>query len=138
MQGPQQGMEPPASGAGGPASLAVNAVALKRAWESSQRVTKEDWAEWMRHFSLELLRESPSPALRACHSLAQVQPAMARELFPAAFVSCWSELDAPLQVRACPHSASGLSARDAAWHLAVQVTPCQSVRFASLPAHICL
>lgn len=25
--------------------------------------------------------------------LAQVQPAMARELFPAGFVSCWAELD---------------------------------------------
>ncbi len=38
-------------------------------------MTKEDWAEWMRNFSVELLRESPSPALRACHALAQVGPA---------------------------------------------------------------
>ena len=48
--------------------------ALKRAWESSQRSTKEDWAEWMRQFAVELLRESPSPALRATHTLAQVLP----------------------------------------------------------------
>ncbi|KAF5842964.1 FAT domain-containing protein, partial [Dunaliella salina] len=54
-------------------------------------------AEWMRHFSVELLRESPSPALRACHSLALVHPSMARELFAAGFVSCWSELDENLQ-----------------------------------------
>jgi hypothetical protein len=52
----------------------------------------------MRHFSVELLRESPSPALRACHNLAQVQPTMARELFAAGFVSCWSELHATHQV----------------------------------------
>ena len=52
--------------------LVVNQVALRRAWESSQRSTKEDWAEWMRHFSVELLKESPSPALRATYSLAQV------------------------------------------------------------------
>lgn len=104
-------------------------------------MTKDDWAEWMRHFSVELLAQSPSPALRACHSLAQVRtlgpaeqgvqpaeraapfgpkratasrptptgrhhsslclppklaqvhPMMARELFAAGFVSCWSELD---------------------------------------------
>ena len=55
----------------GAARLPVNEAALRRAWESSQRSTKEDWAEWMRHFSVELLKESPSPALRATHSLAQ-------------------------------------------------------------------
>ena len=45
---------------------------LRRAWESSQRSTVEDWFEWMRYFSVELLRESPSPALRATAPLAQV------------------------------------------------------------------
>ena len=50
----------------------MNEQALRRAWESSQRSTKEDWAEWMRHFAVELLKESPSHALRATHLLAQV------------------------------------------------------------------
>ena len=72
-------------------------VSLRRAWESSQRSTREDWAEWMRNFSIELLKQSPSRALRACASLAQSSPAMARELFAAAFVSCWSELDEGMQ-----------------------------------------
>lgn len=74
-------------------TLKVNEGNLKKAWESSQRSTKEDWAEWMRHFSVELLKESPSPALRTCAGLAQLQPLVARELFPAGFVSCWSELN---------------------------------------------
>lgn len=34
-------------------------AALRRAWESSQRSTKEDWAEWMRNFSIALLKQSP-------------------------------------------------------------------------------
>jgi FKBP12-rapamycin complex-associated protein len=42
-----------------------------QAWEASQRSTKEDWMEWMRVFAIELLKESPSPALRACSILAQ-------------------------------------------------------------------
>ncbi|KDD76204.1 FAT domain-containing protein, partial [Helicosporidium sp. ATCC 50920] len=70
---------------------------LRRAWESSQRSTKEDWAEWMRNFSIELLKQSPSKALRACGSLAQANPSMGRELFAAGFVSCWSELDEGMQ-----------------------------------------
>ena len=41
---------------------------------------------------MELLRQSPSPPLRAAAPLAQARPAVARELFPAAFVSCWAEL----------------------------------------------
>ena len=72
-------------------------TSLRRAWESSQRSTKEDWAEWMRNFSIELLKQSPSRALRACASLAQTNPGMARELFAAGFVSCWSELDEQMQ-----------------------------------------
>jgi FKBP12-rapamycin complex-associated protein len=51
----------------------VNAGRLLAAGEASQRSTKEDWAEWMRHFSIELLKESPSPALRTCARLAQLQ-----------------------------------------------------------------
>ncbi|CAA2983774.1 serine threonine- kinase TOR isoform X1 [Olea europaea subsp. europaea] len=70
----------------------VNDVRLRTAGEASQRSTKEDWAEWMRHFSIELLKESPSPALRTCAKLAQLQPFVGRELFAAGFVSCWSHL----------------------------------------------
>lgn len=70
----------------------------------------------MRHFSIELLKESPSPALRTCARLAQLQviqavltshsvcyflfsdiyhwqPFVGRELFAAGFVSCWAQLN---------------------------------------------
>lgn len=47
----------------------------------------------MRRFSIELLRESPSPALRACCVLAQVYPPLASELFNAAFVAVWGDLN---------------------------------------------
>ncbi|KAJ3215347.1 phosphatidylinositol kinase- protein kinase tor1 [Dinochytrium kinnereticum] len=72
--------------------LPVNQQQLKKAWEASQRSTKDDWAEWIRRFSVELLKESPSHALRACASLASVYYPLARELFNAGFVSCWGEL----------------------------------------------
>lgn len=67
--------------------LKVNEQSLKKAWEASQRSTREDWVEWIRRFSVELLRESPSPALRSCLSLAQDYPPLVRELFNAGFVS---------------------------------------------------
>ncbi|ORX99768.1 PtdIns-3-kinase tor2 [Basidiobolus meristosporus CBS 931.73] len=74
--------------------LPVNQQHLKRAWEATQRSTKDDWNEWIRRLSVELLKESPSPALRACATnLAPVYYPLARELFNAGFVSCWSELD---------------------------------------------
>ncbi|KAH0727332.1 hypothetical protein KY284_003197 [Solanum tuberosum] len=62
---------------------------LRTAVEASQRSTKEDWAKWLGHFSIELLKESPSPALKTCSRLAQLQA----ELFAAGFVSCWSQLN---------------------------------------------
>nr|CCA19196.1 PREDICTED: similar to fkbprapamycin associated protein putative [Albugo laibachii Nc14] len=89
---------PNASGVSLPSSstqnlrLHVNQQNLRRAWEASQRSTKEDWMEWMRRFSIELLRESPCAALRSCCSLAQAYNPLARALFNSAFVSCWNEL----------------------------------------------
>ncbi|ORY80056.1 PtdIns-3-kinase tor2 [Protomyces lactucae-debilis] len=72
--------------------LPVNQQHLKNAWEASQRSTRDDWQEWIRRLSVELLNESPSHALRACAGLAGLYYPLARELFNAAFVSCWTEL----------------------------------------------
>ena len=72
--------------------LPVNQEHLKNAWEASQKSTPEDWHEWIRRFSVELLKESPSHALRACASLAGLYQPLAKDLFNSAFVSCWPEL----------------------------------------------
>ena len=39
-----------------------------------------------------MLKESPAPTLRSCISLANDYHPIVKELFNAAFVSCWSEL----------------------------------------------
>jgi len=72
--------------------LTVNQGNLQRAWDVSQRASREDWDEWMRRFALQLLREAPSPELRATAHLAHAYQPLARELFSAAFVCCWEEL----------------------------------------------
>ena len=72
--------------------LPVNQEHLKNSWEASQKSTREDWQEWLRRFSIELLKESPSNALRACAGLANLYQPLAKDLFNAAFVSCWTEL----------------------------------------------
>ena len=66
---------------------------LKATWEATQQNTRADWHEWMRRLSVEMLRESPSAPLRACAALAEDYPPLARELFNAAFLSCWTSLD---------------------------------------------
>ena len=70
----------------------VSQVSLQRAWDVSQKTTREDWDEWMRHFTIQLLREAPAPALRATAELAYAYQPLARELFSAAFACCWQEL----------------------------------------------
>jgi FKBP12-rapamycin complex-associated protein len=77
--------------------LPVNQMILKNSWETSQRSAKDDWHEWFRRFSVELLKESPSHALRSCASLAGTYSPLSKELFNAAFVSCWSELTEQFQ-----------------------------------------
>jgi FKBP12-rapamycin complex-associated protein len=70
---------------------------LQQAWTPVRRVSKDDWLEWLRRLSIELLKQSPIPALRSCLSLAQTYSQLPRDLFNAAFVSCWSELSDSMQ-----------------------------------------
>ncbi|KAJ5076740.1 serine/threonine-protein kinase mtor [Anaeramoeba ignava] len=72
--------------------IPLNAGNLKHSWQAQNSFTKEDWEEWMRRFSGELVRESPSPAIRSCSDLVQSYHAPARALFNAAFLSCWMDL----------------------------------------------
>ena len=76
----------------------VNQGKLQRAWDVSQRTSRDDWEEWMRRLGIQLLREAPSPALRSTASLAQAYQPLARELFSAAFACCWKELSEPYRV----------------------------------------
>lgn len=73
--------------------LHVNQPNLARAWDVSQRFTADDWNDWLRRLSLELLQESPSASLRSCATVAHSYPRLARQLFQPSFVSCWLELD---------------------------------------------
>ena len=77
----------------GSSAVAFDAVVLKRAWSTVGRSTSEDWNEWMRKFSLELLQQSPAPVLRCCFPLATVYQPLANHLFNAAFVAVWAELN---------------------------------------------
>eukprot|EP01119_Soliformovum_irregulare_P016010 TRINITY_DN4594_c0_g1_i2.p1 TRINITY_DN4594_c0_g1~~TRINITY_DN4594_c0_g1_i2.p1 ORF type:complete len:2365 (-),score=692.80 TRINITY_DN4594_c0_g1_i2:62-7156(-) len=93
-----------------PSKLKIKSSTLKKYWEADARATKEDWGEWIRRFSIGLLRESPSPALRSCFSLAQVHYPLVRELFNAAFVSIWNELDDPTRTDLISNLEKALSA----------------------------
>ncbi|KAL1687363.1 armadillo-type protein [Schizophyllum commune] len=75
-----------------PPNFTVNQQHLKSAWDVSLVSTREDWGEWMHRMSVEFMKESPSHALRACMTLVDTHPPLARELFNAAFMSCWGEL----------------------------------------------
>jgi hypothetical protein len=70
----------------------VNQVHLQRAWSVAQRSTAGDWNEWIKRLTMEMLRESSSPCLRSCWAMVQSYPPLGRELFQAAFVSCWQDL----------------------------------------------
>jgi FKBP12-rapamycin complex-associated protein len=71
----------------------INEAALKKVWGAGQQSTKDDWAEWMRTFSVALVRESPEPAIRFCFELSQEYYPLVRSLFNAAFLSCWNALN---------------------------------------------
>jgi len=80
---------------GMPAEFVVPVTTHKHAkevWEAGQATTEVDWSLWMRRLSVELLRDSPDATLRACASVAHTHQPLARDLFNAAFLSCWIRL----------------------------------------------
>jgi FKBP12-rapamycin complex-associated protein len=80
-------------------NLTCNKQHLQAAWRGEGKSTHEDWQEWMRKLSATLLVESPNRALRSCQLLGTEHPALARELFNSAFVSCWNDLFDDQKVR---------------------------------------
>jgi FKBP12-rapamycin complex-associated protein len=58
-----------------------------------QKTLKEDWNEWMRKSSVELLKESPNLVLAPCYSIAETYPEFSTELYNIAFANVWSVLN---------------------------------------------
>jgi len=92
-------------------SLRFSDVRLRNAWDTSCRYKKEDWSEWLRLFSITLLRESPVPSLRACQHVSEYSTVV-RELFNASFLSCWSALNSSAQTQLVDNLKSALTAPD--------------------------
>ena len=66
---------------------------LQNLWSQSVTLTtKDDWIDWNRRFALQLIKDSPDPAIHTCYPLAQVIPSLTNKLFNAAFTSMWNEL----------------------------------------------
>lgn len=72
--------------------LPVNQELIKQAWDTTGRSTRDDWSEWFRRLSVEFLKQSPSPSMRACAGIAVVSPNLARDLFNPSFYSVWTHL----------------------------------------------
>jgi FKBP12-rapamycin complex-associated protein len=73
----------------------LNEEKLRKEWDVYKKTTKEDWVGWMRRFSMVLVNESPEPAIRYCVELGSQYYPLIRELFNAAFISCWNALSKP-------------------------------------------
>ena len=70
----------------------MNILSLSKAWDTTDNLNVEAWNEWLRRFSMQLVQETPDKALRALHQICTCYNVLARELFNATFISCWSNL----------------------------------------------
>ncbi|KAJ2781003.1 phosphatidylinositol kinase- protein kinase tor1 [Coemansia interrupta] len=58
------------------AQLEFDISHLRNAWTTQHILSDDNWNEWLAKFTIELLNQSPSPALRACASLALSNPGL--------------------------------------------------------------
>lgn len=85
---------------------------LASSWSTDRRVSKDDWLDWLKKLSIDLLKESPSLALRSCYPLAQTYTPLSRDLFNASFLSCWTELNEAQKNDFIYHLQRALTAQD--------------------------
>mmetsp|Transcript_14091 Transcript_14091/g.42105 ORF Transcript_14091/g.42105 Transcript_14091/m.42105 type:complete len:2582 (-) Transcript_14091:13-7758(-) len=67
----------------------VDVMALRRAWETDGFISNDEWAEWIHRVSVESLRQSPSPYLRPCATIAEVYQPVAFQMLRLAFFAVW-------------------------------------------------
>jgi FKBP12-rapamycin complex-associated protein len=67
----------------------IKNIDLLREFDTSKCHIAEDWNEWLKKTSHQLLKQNPSPVLYSCSTLTEVYAPLATELYNIAFVSCW-------------------------------------------------
>lgn len=70
----------------------ISIQSLETAWALADRNNATNLVDWMRRLMIELIRQSPSPLIRLCATLAKTHRPLAEELFNASFYSIWDEL----------------------------------------------
>lgn len=70
----------------------VNTAELLLEFDTSKCHIADDWTEWLKKTSHQLLKQNPSPVLFACASLTEMYAPLATELYNIAFVSCWRHM----------------------------------------------
>eukprot|EP01061_Rhynchopus_euleeides_P011153 TRINITY_DN20715_c0_g1_i1.p1 TRINITY_DN20715_c0_g1~~TRINITY_DN20715_c0_g1_i1.p1 ORF type:complete len:3043 (+),score=1205.51 TRINITY_DN20715_c0_g1_i1:108-9236(+) len=91
-------------------SITMQVSALQAIWGARGKRKARDWEEWMNRFSVELLKHSPSQALRASFQTAQAYLPLARDLFSYSFVACFQELDEEEKLELLSHMNHALRA----------------------------
>ncbi|CAL2028656.1 unnamed protein product [Caenorhabditis brenneri] len=75
----------------------LNKELLVSQWKNENLTSKDEWLQWLMKIRIGFLKSGSSPSLRAASSLGDQHPHLARDLFPAAFMSVWTELDSETQ-----------------------------------------
>ncbi|KAI6231501.1 Serine/threonine-protein kinase TOR [Aphelenchoides besseyi] len=75
------------------ATKKTNVEVLRRFWTAPVVVSRDEWLQWLATLRTQLLRQSSSAALRSCAELAEMHEPLAKELFNAAFMSVWTQLN---------------------------------------------
>ncbi|CAI5438055.1 unnamed protein product [Caenorhabditis angaria] len=70
----------------------VNHEMFNAAWRNENLTSKDEWMQWLYKLRIAFLKCGSSPSLRAASSLADQYPHLARDLFPAVFMSIWTEV----------------------------------------------
>ncbi|EAS01249.1 phosphatidylinositol 3- and 4-kinase family protein (macronuclear) [Tetrahymena thermophila SB210] len=70
----------------------IDSDKLAQVFSTSSNTSKEDWNQWIRKTSVELLNKSPNFVLTHCKELAEIYEELQAELFNISFVCVWSQL----------------------------------------------
>lgn len=82
---------------------------LLELWVVESHFKDDDWVRWLSDLRATMFQHSGCHAFRACVRVSEVNPAFTRNLFNAAFLSCWVFLTGETKVAICTYLVEAIS-----------------------------
>lgn len=90
----------------------ITEQSLIQKWEVEHHFKADDWVKWIEDLGVAMFQLSGTPSFRSCVRISEAHPSFTKQLFNAAFLSCWTyPLNAETKASICNSLDAAISSK---------------------------